>query len=64
MLAEATTAEISKEKRPKNFPQSKKIARQGGHVAGTARKEIEKKTGKSVISTNNSKINQKKKLKK
>jgi hypothetical protein len=64
MLAEATTKEISKEKKPKTFPQSKKIARQGGHVAGTARKEIEEKTGKSVVSANNAKINQKKKLKK
>lgn len=55
MLAEATTTEISKEKKPQNFTQSKKIARQGGHVAGTARKEIKKRTGKSVISPKNAK---------
>ena len=56
MLAEATTIEISKEKKPENFYQSKKIAQQGGHVAGTARKEIEQKTGKSVISSKNAKV--------
>ena len=56
MLAEATTTEISKEKKPENFYQSKKIAQQGGHVAGTARKEIEQKTGKSVISPKNAKM--------
>ncbi len=56
MLAEATTAEISKKKKPKNFKQSKKIAKQGGHVAGTARKEIEQKIGESVVSSKNAKI--------
>ncbi len=50
MLAEATTSEISKEKRPESFAENKVIARQGGEVAGNARKDIEKKTGKSVIS--------------
>ena len=43
MLAEATTTEISKEKKPKTFEASKKVAKQGGEVAGTARKEIEQK---------------------
>ncbi len=55
ILAEATTTEISKKKKPKNFQQSKKIAQQGGHVAGTARKEIEQKTGENVISSQNAK---------
>lgn len=55
MLAEATTTEISKKKKPINFHQSKQIAQQGGHVAGTARKEIEQKIGESVISTKNAK---------
>ncbi|MBN1373969.1 Bro-N domain-containing protein [Candidatus Dojkabacteria bacterium] len=50
MLAEATTTEISKKKKPKNFPASKKIAKQGGTVAGNARKEIEARTGRKVIS--------------
>lgn len=50
MLAEATTAEISKEKKPKTFNQNQRVARQGGETAGKARKDIEKKTGKKVIS--------------
>ncbi len=55
MLAETTTTEISKEKKPKTLKQNKKIAQQGGKIAGTARKEIEQKTGKPVISTKNAK---------
>lgn len=55
MLAEATTAEISKEKIPKNFVANKTIARQGGEVAGNARKDIEAKTGKKVITSKNAK---------
>ena len=51
MLAEATTTEISKEKRPKNFIENKIIARQGGTIAGNTRKEIEEKTGKKVVSS-------------
>jgi hypothetical protein len=50
MLAEATTTEISKEKKPETFDASRKIARQGGTIAGNARREIEEKTGKKVIS--------------
>ncbi len=49
MLAEATTTEISKEKKPKNFIENKKIANQGGTIAGNTRKEIEAKTGKEVV---------------
>ena len=55
MLAEVTTTEISKEKKPKDFQENKQIAKQGGEVAGTARKEIEQKTGKRVISRKNAK---------
>lgn len=50
MLAEATTTEISKEKKPKTFIENKKIANQGGTIAGNTRKEIEAKTGKEVVS--------------
>lgn len=49
MLAEATTREISKEKKPENFAQNKKIARQGGTIAGNTRKQIEEKTGKKIV---------------
>ncbi len=49
MLAEATTTEISKEKKPKTFTENKKIAKQGGTIAGNTRKQIEEKTGKKVV---------------
>lgn len=53
MLAEATTKEISKEKKPKTFTENKVIAQQGGTIAGNTRKEIEEKTGKKVTSSLN-----------
>jgi hypothetical protein len=55
MLAEATTTEISKEKQPKNLPENRKIAKQGGIIAGNTRKAIEEKTGKKIISKLNAK---------
>ncbi len=55
MLAEATTTEISKEKRPKTFTQNKIIAKQGGTIAGNTRKEIEEKTGRQIVSKLNAK---------
>jgi hypothetical protein len=53
MLAEATTTEISKEKNPETFEDSRKIAKQGGTIAGNTRREIESKTGKKVITRQN-----------
>jgi hypothetical protein len=61
MLAEATTTEISKEKKPNTFTESRKIAKQGGTIAGNTRKEIEQKTGKKVVSKLNAKQLEKKK---
>lgn len=55
MLAEATTTEISKEKNPETFEDSRKIAKQGGTIAGNTRKEIEAKTGKKIVSKLNAK---------
>jgi hypothetical protein len=55
MLAEATTTEISKEKKPKTFEGNRKIARQGGTIAGNTRREIEEKTGKKVVTGKNAK---------
>ena len=55
MLAEATTAEISKKKKPNTLNKNKKVAKQGGKIAGTARKGIEKQTGESIISRGNAK---------
>jgi len=56
MLAEATTTEISKEKKPGTFEQNRKVARQGGTIAGNTRKEIEAKTGKNIITRKNAKV--------
>ena len=51
ILAEASTAEISKQKNPHGFKQNVTIAREGGSVAKVARKQLEKKLGRSVISS-------------
>lgn len=55
MLAEATTTEFSKKKKPIGLDQNKQVAKEGGHVAGTARKEIEKQTGEPLLSPKNAK---------
>lgn len=55
MLAEATTTEISKEKNPITFDDSRNIAKQGGKIAGDTRKAIEEKSGKKVVSKLNAK---------
>jgi hypothetical protein len=55
MLAEATTTEISKERKPKGFEQSRIIAKQGGTIAGNTRREIEEKTGRKVVTSKNQK---------
>ncbi len=51
MLAEASTAEISKQKNPQGYAQSAKVAKEGGSVAKAARKQLESKTGQSAISS-------------
>src|SRR3989304_610591 len=56
MLAETATTEISQKKEPKNFTENRKVAKEGGGIAGNARKQIEKKTGKRVISAYNFKL--------
>ncbi|MCQ2138497.1 MAG: hypothetical protein MJY60_07320 [Bacteroidales bacterium] len=53
MLAEVTTTAISKSRKPDTFIESKEIAREGGDVAKDARLNIEKRTGKKVISSAN-----------
>ena len=50
ILAEASTAELSKQKNPRGFNQNKTIARQGGSVARAARVPLESQLGRSVIS--------------
>ena len=53
MLAEASTRDISREAKPEGFSASMDIARQGGEVAGVARKALEERTGKPVITEKN-----------
>ena len=55
MLAEASTKDISVATKPKDFEESKIVANQGGNVAKVARKELEAKTGKNVVTSLNAK---------
>ncbi|MEI6821916.1 MAG: Bro-N domain-containing protein [Bacteroidota bacterium] len=55
MLAEASTKDISQAVEPETFEENKLVAKQGGNVARVARKELEARTGKSVINSNNAK---------
>lgn len=55
MLAEASTTEISKEKKPTTFDENKNVAQKGGEVADAARKQLESTTGKKVVSPLNAK---------
>ncbi|BDE91018.1 BRO-N domain-containing protein [Alistipes onderdonkii] len=55
MLAEASTTEISKEKKPRTAAQNRKVAAEGGSVAAAARKTLEARTGKKVVSRLNAK---------
>lgn len=63
MLAETATTAISEKREPKNFNENKMVAHEGGDIAGNARKQIEKKTGKRVITNQNAKTLQKRQLK-
>ena len=64
MLAETATTEISKKREPETFPENRQVAREGGGIAGSARKQIEAKTGKPVVSKLSfQKIQEQKKLK-
>ena len=66
MLGEASTTAIVQTKNPEGFVENKKAARQGGSVAGKARLDLETKTSKKVVSTENylPEIQKKKQLKK
>ena len=55
MLAEASTKDISAATNPESFEDNKKVAKQGGMVAKVARKELESRTGKKVITPLNAK---------
>jgi hypothetical protein len=53
MLGEAATTEITRTRDAQEFDENKKAARDGGKVAGNARLELEKKSGRKVVSTEN-----------
>jgi len=55
MLAEASTTEISKDKKPSSFAENKIVAQKGGNVAKAARLQLEKTTGKKVVTKLNAK---------
>ena len=55
MLAEATTTEIAKKEKPRGLSANIRVAREGASVAGDARKKIESKTGKTVLTGRNAK---------
>jgi hypothetical protein len=54
-MAEASTTEISKKKKPQGLERNKQVARKGGGVAKKTRIEIEKQIGESVINNKNAK---------
>jgi len=53
MLGEAATTEITRNKDARGFLENKETAREGGEVAGKARKDLESRTGKRVVSRKN-----------
>src|SRR5579863_5017405 len=53
MLGEAATTEIARNRDAQGFPQNKQAARDGGAVAGGARRELEKKSGRKVVTHEN-----------
>lgn len=55
MLGEVSTTELSKKHKPQTLKENKLVAKKGGGVAGTARKNLEKKLGKGIVSPQNAK---------
>ncbi|MEI7451794.1 MAG: Bro-N domain-containing protein [Candidatus Falkowbacteria bacterium] len=53
MLAEVSTTKISEVEQPETFTENRQVAKKGGNIAGHARKELEKRIGKKVISRDN-----------
>jgi hypothetical protein len=54
-LAEVAATELSQEIDPTGFSEQKSVAKRGGRVAATARKELEKQLGRSVVTRQNAK---------
>ena len=55
MLAETSSTEISKSKNCKGFKEAEDSVKKGGNIARIAREQLEKETGKKVISDRNAK---------
>lgn len=53
MLGEASTTEIAKNKNARGFLENHKAAKAVGSVAGKARKDLEQKSGKKIVSNQN-----------
>ena len=53
MLGEKATTDITIARDAKGFPELKNTAKEGGDIAKNARKELERKTGKSIVSKGN-----------
>ncbi len=53
MLGEASTTEIARNEDAQGFQENKEAAKQGGQVAGSARRDIEARTGRPVVSSQN-----------
>jgi hypothetical protein len=53
MLGEASTTMITRSKDAQGFEENKQTAQEGGTVAGNARKELEEKSGRKIISEQN-----------
>lgn len=49
MLAETSTTEISKRKKPKNFKENREVAKRGGGIARNARVELEKEVRERIV---------------
>src|SRR3990167_6678937 len=52
-LGEAATTEITKTEHPQGFDKNKQVSRRGGKIASDARTNLEKETGRKVITPQN-----------
>lgn len=55
MVGDESATELSQKVDPKGFTEQKSVAKRGGKVAATARRELEKQLGQSVVTRQNAK---------
>lgn len=53
MLAETSTTDISREEQPQTFAENRTVAQKGGEVAGIARRALEERTGRPIVTSKN-----------